>query len=142
MNATTMGLQRARSVDGTPRPRRRPVRRAIRAGARAPWVGPVMWAVGLTLFVIAAGTLPTPRDFVPPRAASAILVTVAPADTLWSIAATHRLPGASTAETVEAIVDANGMGQRTITAGATLRVPVLGVSDAAVARSAQAVAVR
>jgi len=39
-------------------------------------------------------------------------------------------------------MDANGLGRRSVTAGATLKVPVQGVSDAAVARSAETVAAR
>jgi Tfp pilus assembly protein FimV len=138
MDAKAMDLQRVRSAEGAIRVRRRPVRRT----ARPKWLGPVVWTIVLATFITVAGTLPTPHDSVPSRTASAILVTVAPADTLWSIASRHRLPGSSTAETVEAIVLANGMGRRTVSAGATLRVPVLGVSEAGFARSAETVAAR
>lgn len=114
----------------------------MRTSSTARWVGPVLWAFGLAIFIIAAGTLPTTRGSVPSHASSAILVSVAPADTLWSIAARHRYAGASTAETVEAIVKANGLGRRTVSAGTSLKVPTIGMSDVAAARSAETVATR
>lgn len=138
MNATTIGLEQVRPARHAQQARRRPVRHS----KRPTWVGPVLWAVGLAIFVMAAGALPTARDSTATRTTSAIIVTVTPADTLWSIAANHRAPGASTADTVAAIVEVNSLDRRTVIAGTTLKVPTQSVSDEADERSAEAVATR
>ena len=93
-----------------------------------------MCALTIAAVISVAGVLPTARDLVPARQTAAISVTVSRADTLWSIAATHRLPGLSTAQTVEAIVTANELGSGGLRAGDVLKVPVVGVSDAAFAQ--------
>ncbi len=52
-------------------------------------------------------------------------VTVAPGDTLWSIAE-HAEPGADVRAVVERIKDLNGLGGDSIQAGVALRVPIRG----------------
>jgi len=142
MSSATMGLGHMPRTGRTHETPRRSRRRPVRHEAQGGWLGPAIWAAFLALFVVAIGMMSSGGDSVPSRASSAIQVTVAPAETLWSIASAHRLPGASTAETVDAIVAANGLEGRTLTAGASLRVPTVGVTDAAVARSAETVAAR
>lgn len=79
--------------------------------------------VVLTVSVIAVGLVPTARDRVPASQTSTIAVRVSQADTLWSIAASHRLPGTSTARMVELISQANSLPQGGVYAGAVLRIP-------------------
>jgi len=85
-------------------------------------------------FIAVVGAVPTARDFVPRPAAAAITVKVASKDTLWSIAESHRLPGATTAETVEAIKQANNLTHTTLHAGDTLSIPAADVPGTAFAQ--------
>jgi Tfp pilus assembly protein FimV len=77
----------------------------------------------LALFIVTVGVLPAAGDPVPSQSATSIAVRVAPADTLWSIAAAHRLPGVSTAQMVRLIADANSLSGPVLCAGSVLRVP-------------------
>ncbi len=83
----------------------------------------MFWMTALALFIVATGVIPATGDPVPPRATAAIEVTVARADTLWSIASEHRLPGLSTAQMVRVIQDANALPGGVLEAGAVLHVP-------------------
>jgi Tfp pilus assembly protein FimV len=110
--------------------------RTLRRAGRSThvWLAPIAWACVLACAIALVGVLPTARDLVPSRTTAAISVTVAPADTLWSIAAAHRLSGMSTAQTVEAIVEANSLSGRSIRAGSVLAIPAAGVSGTAFAQ--------
>ena len=109
-------------------------RRRARTGS-SKWAAPTACALAIAAIILVSGVMPTVRDLVPARQTSAISVTVSHADTLWSIAAAHRIAGMSTAQTVEAISAANGLKRRDLVAGAVLRVPVVGLSDSAVAEN-------
>jgi Tfp pilus assembly protein FimV len=98
-------------------------------------MAPLAWALTLACFLAIVGFLPTARDFVPPRATAAISVTVSSADTLWSIAAAHRLPGMSTVQTVDSILAANGLTEARVEAGSVLSVPAQGVVGTALAQA-------
>jgi hypothetical protein len=98
-------------------------------------VAPVAWAVTLACAVAVIGLLPTTRDFVPSRPTAAISVSVSPSDTLWSIASAHRIPGMSTAETVQAIVAANRLSGVRVVAGTVISVPCEGIPDTALAQA-------
>jgi hypothetical protein len=110
----------------------RPVRREVRATWS--WIAPLAWAVALGCLIAAIGVLPSARDLAPARTSAAISVTVANADTLWSIAASHPVPGMSTAQTVEAIREANGLTTGRLAAGQVLDVPAEGVGGTAFAQ--------
>jgi Tfp pilus assembly protein FimV len=86
-------------------------------------VAPILWALALAVFLICVGMLPTAEGRVPSGQTTTIAVRVSQADTLWSIAAAHRLPGVSTSEMVELISTANSLQSSAIRAGAVLRVP-------------------
>jgi spore germination protein YaaH len=79
--------------------------------------------VVLAAFIICVGVLPTAQDRVPSGQTTTIAVRVSQSDTLWSIAASHRLPGVSTARMVELITESNGLPQGGVRAGAVLLVP-------------------
>jgi len=96
---------------------------------------PIVWMALLAAFVITLGALPTARDRVPSGATSTIAVRVSQSDTLWSIAASHRLPGTSTARMVELISAANALPQGSLRAGAVVRVPVEVMTDATYAQA-------
>jgi len=99
---------------GRARLRRRPAMR----------LAPTLWMLALAAFIVGVGVLPAAGDPVPSGATATIAVTVAQADTLWSIAATHRLPGVPTAEMVRRIKEANVLSGALVTAGDTLLIPV------------------
>lgn len=106
--------------------RRIPARPAARMRRPvSPWRAPIVGALLLTSFIMLVGILPTARDYVPRPTAAAIRVKVAHADTLWSIAEAHRLPGTSTAQMVETIMEANDLKSASLQPGATLSIPVL-----------------
>lgn len=92
--------------------------------------------------LVGAGALPDARDLVTTRTNAAIMVTVSPADTLWSIAAAHRLPGVSTAQTADAIIAANGVRAGRLVAGMVLRVPSEGTPETAFAQVTSHVSAR
>lgn len=96
--------------------------------------------VALTAAIVALGAAPALLAGAPARAFAATTVKVGPCDTLWSIAEGHRLPGASTAETVEAIRQANAMSGSALAAGVVLRVPAVAASDSAYADAGEIVA--
>ena len=115
--------------------RRSPDRiRTRRCGTSA--LAPLAWMAVLAAFVIAVGLLPTAQDRVPFGRTSTIAVRVSRADTLWSIAAAHRLPGVSTARMVELISEANALTPSAVRAGAVVRVPVEPAADTAYAQAA------
>lgn len=97
-------------------------------------IAPVFWMTALALFVVTMGVLPAAGDPVPPRSSTSIAVRVSPADTLWSIAAAHRLPGMSTAQMVRLIADTNELSGPGLCTGAVLRVPAELASESAYAQ--------
>ena len=52
-------------------------------------------------------------------------ITVAPGDTIWSIASEHRAPGLTTSETVSLILELNELTSPTIHVGHGVRVPAM-----------------
>jgi spore germination protein YaaH len=89
----------------------------------------------LAAFLITVGLLPTAQDRVPSGQTSTIAVRVSQADTLWSIAAAHRLPGVSTARMVELISEASALTPGAVRAGAVVRVPVEPAADTSYAQA-------
>jgi Tfp pilus assembly protein FimV len=77
----------------------------------------------LAASLICIGALPAAGEGTSSARTSTISVQVSPTDTLWSIAASHRLPGTSTAQMVRIITDANSLARSDLRAGAVLRVP-------------------
>lgn len=103
----------------------------------------VSWLAGtlaLTAAIVALGVAPALLTCSPSRAFTATTVKVGPSDTLWSIAESRRLPGASTAETVEAIRLANAMSDSAVAEGVVLKVPAITARDAAYADAGEIVA--
>jgi Tfp pilus assembly protein FimV len=92
----------------------------------------------LAASIICIGALPAAGEGTPSGRTATISVQVSPADTLWSIAASHRLPGTSTAQMVRIITDANSLAGSDLRAGAVLRVPTEAPSDSAYAQAAAA----
>ena len=97
------------------------------------WVAPIAWMATVALIVTGAGVLALSRDDVPSGTPATIAVRVSPADTLWSIAQANRIPGATTAATVEVISRVNALRGRRLVPGSVLRVPVSVASDSALA---------
>jgi hypothetical protein len=121
---TTMRLSGPQSGHATSGAgRRRPPRRPL--FDLGPWIAPVAWMAVLAIFVAGVGAIALLRDGVPSGAATTIAIRVSPSDTLWSIAKANRLPGASTAATVEAIERANGLTASSLRPGTVLRVPAV-----------------
>lgn len=58
------------------------------------------------------------------RVESTATVRVTPEQTLWDLASRHRVPGATTAETIEIIKQVNGMTDSALRVGQTVQVPV------------------
>jgi Tfp pilus assembly protein FimV len=85
--------------------------------------------------MVLVGALPTARELAAVQPAAASTVRVAPSDTLWSIAKTHRTAGMTTAETVERIMRLNGLTDATLQAGALISVPADGEPSDAYAQS-------
>lgn len=52
-------------------------------------------------------------------------IRVEDGQSLWEIAATHRVPGATTAQIVELIAEKNGMDGFVVASGSTLLVPIV-----------------
>lgn len=130
-----MGITTAASY-GTVRGERRhvPSRRfATRRGQATPWATSIGWALVIASVVLAVGLMPTLRDAGPGRTTAAIEIRVGSTDTLWSIAASHRLPGQSTQQAVDAIREANGLRSATLQPGMALNVPTVGITDVALA---------
>jgi Tfp pilus assembly protein FimV len=90
----------------------------------------------LTFFIITVGTLPAVGDPVPSCPSASTTVRVSFSDTLWSIAAAHRLPGFSTAQMVRLIADANGLTTGGLDEGTVLRVPAEAIPDTSYAEAA------
>jgi Tfp pilus assembly protein FimV len=101
--------------------RRGAVRRPV--AECASWIVPLMWMTALALLVAGAGAFALLRNGVPSGSSTTISVRVSPSDTLWSIAKANRLPGVSTAATVEAITRANDLSGGSIRPGTVLQVP-------------------
>lgn len=114
---------------------RRPVRRTFKAA-------PLFWMLALAMFIVGVGVLPAAGDPVPSGATATIAITVSPADTLWSIAASHKLPGVSTSEMVRLIKEANSLSGGAVAAGDTLRVPAEAMPDTAYAQVSDVSATR
>jgi Tfp pilus assembly protein FimV len=93
------------------------------------------WMIALMLLVAGAGAIALLREGVPSGSSTTISVRVSPSDTLWSIARANRLPGASTAATVEAIARANGLADGSLRPGTVLRVPAGQAPPAALAQA-------
>ena len=119
---------------------RRMVRRPI--VDLAPWMAPFAWMTALAITVCVLGAGAMLRDGVPSIAPATIAVRVAPSDTLWSIAEANRLPGVSTAVTVETIARINDLSDTGIAAGTVLQVPTIEISDAALAQAESDVVTR
>ena len=51
-------------------------------------------------------------------------VRVRGGDSLWSLASEHRIPGKTTAETVDVLADVNGLTGSTLAAGTVIDVPL------------------
>jgi hypothetical protein len=83
---------------------------------------PLFWMSVLALFIVAVGIMPAAGDPISPHPTASITVRVSSTDTLWAIAAAHRLPGLSTAQMVRVIKDTNGL-TGALAAGAVLQVP-------------------
>jgi len=133
---TVRGRSREASVAGPPsKTRKRCTRRAAR-------FAPVLWMLALTMFIVGVGVLPAAGDPVPSTATATIAVTVAQADTLWSIAAAHRLPGVPTADMVRLIKEANSLTGAVVSAGDSLRIPVEALPDTAYAQVSDVSATR
>jgi len=114
----------ARSTRRTESPVHRRADGARRRGKSTMKVAPVLWMLALAVFIVGVGVLPAAGDPVPSGATATIAVTVSHSDTLWSIAAVHRLPGVPTAEMVRRIKEANSLSGALVSAGDTLRIPV------------------
>jgi hypothetical protein len=134
MTTTTMYLSGQRTRSGVASTCRRQTAGRPLADL-APWIAPMLWMAVVALIVAGAGALALAGDGVPSGTSATIAVRVSPADTLWSIAAANRLPGATTAATVEAISRANALSGRRILPGSVLRVPVAGVSESTFAQA-------
>lgn len=134
MTTTTMYLtdRPARHAIGAT-PRRARVRRPI--VDLAPWIAPLAWMTALAIFIAGIGAIAVVRERVPSGSSTTIIVRVAPHDTLWSIAEANKLPGVSTAATVEVITAANDLGGSPLAPGSTLKVPAAGVPSAALAQA-------
>lgn len=104
--------------------RRRTTARPRRAArSTSPWLGPIAGALVVLSAMVLVGGLPTARELAAVQPAAASSVRVAPSDTLWSIAKAHRVPGMTTAETVERIMRLNGLTDATLQAGVLIAVP-------------------
>ena len=113
----------------TPRPthknsggdRQKTVRPQVRAAKRA---HPVEW--GMALFIIVLLVLALVYWMSAPATSldASTTIRITHGDTLWDIAAQHRLPGLTTAETVAVIREANGMSSSSLAVGDTLAIPV------------------
>jgi Tfp pilus assembly protein FimV len=90
----------------------------------------------LAASIVCIGALPAAGEGTPPGWTAIVSVQVSPADTLWSIAASHRLPGTSTAQMVRIIADTNSLAGSGLRAGAVLRVPAEAPSGSAYAQAA------
>jgi len=101
----------------------------------APWVGPLAWMAIVALIVAGLGVVALLRDGVPSDTSTTISVRVSPSDTLWSIAEANRLPGVSTAATVEAITRTNDLQASSLTPGTVLRVPAQAPVGSALAQA-------
>jgi Tfp pilus assembly protein FimV len=96
--------------------------------------------VTVAAIVTGLGAFALSREGVPSDASASISVRVSPSDTLWSIAAANRLPGATTAATVDAIARVNGLHDSRIVSGATLKVPTATALGTAFAQADEAAA--
>jgi hypothetical protein len=133
MTTTTMHLSQHGIRVGAAQHRRRPVNYPM--PGLAPWVGPFVWMAALALIVAGAGALALAHAGVPSGTFATIAVRVSPSDTLWSIAQANRLPGTTTAATVEIISGVNGLHDRHIVPGTVLRVPAIEAPEAASAQA-------
>ena len=100
-----------------------------------PWTGPVLMALVTTALIVSFGALPTRLDGAPSDQTATTTVRVSTGETLWDIAAAHRLPGMDTAQTVQAIMRANGKRTAGLRTGESLTVPVAGTGGSAVAQA-------
>lgn len=124
------GTHTAQGSGKAERSERRTARPRTTVKAASAWV---LRTLALTAAIVTLGAGPSLLAGAPSRSFAATTVTVAASDTLWSIAASHRLPGRSVAATVDAIREANGMDGSSLAAGSTLRVPTTESMDAAFA---------
>lgn len=89
--------------------------------------------LAIATLMAAVSALPTLADIGSsgtPAATGATTIMVSPSDTLWRIARDHPVTGLTTAETVQALKDLNGLSGSQIVAGSTLRVPRFDAPDA------------
>lgn len=134
MTTTTMTLQGRRAGRAPESAARNRAARRLSADT-ARWIVPMLWMIALMLLVAGAGAVALLREGVPSGPSATISVKVSPSDTLWSIARANRLPGASTAATVEAIACANGLADGSLRPGTVLRVPAGETPPAALAQA-------
>ena len=120
---TALTMEVGRRVRQRPGARVRTAERHRTGRSHSTWLAPFSWALALACVIAFAGALPAAGDWLPRRSTAATIVVVGPADSLWSIAEAHPLPGASTNETVEAIMRVNGLDGALLPAGMKLRVP-------------------
>lgn len=98
----------------------RPCARA-RSGTRL--AGPIAYGVLVVVVLLVAACMPSLGEHPVSAPSATTLVRVEADDTLWDIAAAHRLPGHTTQQTVAEISELNGLGSRALVAGTTVRVP-------------------
>lgn len=129
-------------VSGSTRPvtegrmRRRPSRTHTQAlvpsGGTARRLARILY---VTLVACAAVAMTLSRAVPPERPAPAAwsAITVGDSSSLWTLAETHAVQGLSTAETVDIIIEANGLTSTVVTSGMTLLVPDASTEQIAVA---------
>lgn len=114
--------------------RRARVRRPVTRHA-SPWTGPIAGALALLSLMAFVGVMPTATELAATPTAAASSIRVAPSDSLWSIAQAHRIPGTTTAETVERIMSLNGLKDATLQPGEIISIPTDELPSTAFAQS-------
>lgn len=114
----------------TTRQNRRTGRRCAENGDRLSLVETVLLVLLVLALVYAGYRAMVPRYG---QVESTTTVRVASEQTLWELATRHRVPGATTAETIEIIKQVNGMTGSALRVGQTVQVPVSAADMAAMA---------
>jgi Tfp pilus assembly protein FimV len=115
---------------------RQPAARPRRNGRRPRIVSAaLLWMLVLAASIVCIGALPAAGEGSPSGRTALVSIQVSPADTLWSIAETHRLPGTSTAQMVNIIADANSLSGSDLRPGTVLRIPAQAPSGSAYAQA-------
>jgi len=110
-----------------PRPRYGQGRHRVPSLVALEWVSVALVGLALVATLVWLAAEPTPAE-VPTRS-----LRVEAGDSLWSIAAAHRVEGLTTEQTVELIRNTNGMTGSMLQTGQLLRVPDPSSGAAAVA---------